>query len=106
MIRTVEHRDKETSEVQNYISSRRPKVREFAKSTRGHWSIESMHWVLDVVFGEDKSRIRNGSGTENFSALRKFVTSLLKRDTSNGSLVGKRKRAAWSTKFLEKLLFA
>lgn len=96
---------KETSDVRFYISSREPKVKEFAQSTRGHWSIESMHWILDVVFDEDASRIRNGDGTENFGFLRKFVLSLLKRDTSRGSLKGKRKRAAWSTKFLETLLF-
>jgi len=96
---------KVTSDVRYYISSREPKVNEFAKSTRGHWSIESMHWILDVVFNEDASRIRNGDGTENFGFLRKFVLSLLKRDTSRGSLKGKRKRAAWSTDFLEKLLF-
>jgi hypothetical protein len=64
-----------------------------------------MHWILDVVFNEDKRRLRNGDSTENFGFLRKFVVSLLKRDTSKGSLVGKRKKAAWSTEFLEKLLF-
>ena len=96
---------KETSEVRNYISSRAPKVKEFGKSVRGHWAIESMHWVLDVVFGEDSSRLRNGDSTQNFGFLRKFVVSLLKRDTSKGSLKGKRKKAAWSTDFLEKLLF-
>jgi predicted transposase YbfD/YdcC len=97
--------DTQTSEARYYISSRQPRVKEFAKSTRGHWSIESMHWILDVVFGEDSSRIRNGDGTENFGFLRKFVISLLKRDTSRGSLKGKRKRAGWNTNFLEKLLF-
>jgi len=97
--------EKQTSDVRYYISSRQPRVKEFAKSVRGHWLIESMHWVLDVVFDEDSSRIRNGSGTENFGFLRKFVISLLKRDTSRGGLKGKRKRAAWNTKFLEKLLF-
>jgi predicted transposase YbfD/YdcC len=95
----------ETSDVRYYIGSRDPKVREFAKSARGHWSIESMHWVLDVVFHEDSSRLRNGDSTQNFGFLRKFVISLLKRDTSKGSLKGKRKKAAWSTEFLEKLLF-
>ena len=95
----------ETSEVRYYINSIDPKVKLFAKSVRGHWSIESMHWILDVVFNEDKSRLRNGDSTENFGFLRKFVISLLKRDTSKGSLVGKRKKAAWSTEFLEKLLF-
>ncbi len=96
---------KETFDVRYYISSREAKVNEFARSARSHWSIESMHWILDVVFAEDASRIRNGDGTENFGFLRKFVLSLLKRDTSRGSLKGKRKRAAWSTRFLEKLLF-
>ena len=105
VITITECNGKETSDVRFYISSREPKVKEFAKSTRGHWSIESMHWILDVVFDEDASRIRNGDGTENFGFLRKFVLSLLKRDTSRGSLKGKRKRAAWSTDFLEKLLF-
>lgn len=97
--------ERQTSDVRHYISSRQPRVKEFAKSARGHWSIESMHWILDVVFGEDSSRIRNGDGSENFGLLRKFVISLLKRDTSQGSLKGKRKRAGWNTKFLEKLLF-
>ena len=96
---------KETSEVRYYISSRAPRVKEFGKSVRGHWAIESMHWILDVVFDEDSSRLRNGDSTENFGFLRKFVLSLLKRDTSRGSLKRKRKKAAWSTDFLEKLLF-
>lgn len=96
---------KESSEVRYYISSREPKVKEFATSVRGHWAIESMHWVLDVVFNEDSSRLRNGDSTPNFGFLRKFVISLLKRDTSKGSMKGKRKKAAWSTDFLEQLLF-
>lgn len=96
--------EKQSSDVRHYISSRQPRVKEFAKSSRGHWAIESMHWVLDVVFAEDSSRIRNGDGSENFGLLRKFVISLLKRDTSQGSLKGKRKRAGWNTKFLENLL--
>lgn len=103
---TLTERDgKQTSEVRYYVSSRLPKVKEFASSVRKHWSIESMHWVLDVIFGEDASRIRNGDGTENFGFLRKFAISLLKRDTSQGSLKGKRKRAGWNTDFLEILLF-
>jgi predicted transposase YbfD/YdcC len=98
--------DKHSSEVRYYILSRPPRVKEFAASTRSHWSIESMHWILDVVFGEDVSRFRNGSAAENYSFLRKFVISLLKQDTSPGSLKGKRKRAAWNTDFLETLLFS
>jgi predicted transposase YbfD/YdcC len=95
----------ETSDVRYFINSIDPKVKLFAGSVRSHWSIESMHWILDVVFKEDNSRLRNGETTQNFGFLRKFVISLLKRDTSKGSLVGKRKKAAWSTEFLETLLF-
>jgi predicted transposase YbfD/YdcC len=96
---------KTTTEVRYYISSRPPKVSEFSNSVRKHWGIESMHWVLDVVFGEDKSRIRIGNATENMSFTRRFVTSLLKQDTSRSSLKAKRKRAGWNTDFLETILF-
>ena len=97
--------DKETSETRYYISSRLPKVSEFRDSVRKHWGIESMHWVLDVVFGEDASRIRTGNAIENMSFTKKFVISLLKQDTSKTSLKGKRKRAGWNVDFLEKLMF-
>ncbi len=92
-------------EVRYYISSRPAKVSEFADSVRKHWGIESMHWILDVVFREDASRIRTGHATENMSFTRRFVTSLLKQDTSRSSLKAKRKRAGWNTDFLEKILF-
>ena len=105
VITSTSQNEKETSDVRYYILSREPRVKEFATATRGHWAIESMHWILDVVFHEDASRIRNGDGPENFGFLRKFVLSLLKRDTSRGSLRRKRKKAAWSTQFIEKLLF-
>ena len=106
VITMTETGDKHSSEVRYYILSRPPRVKEFAMSTRSHWSIESMHWVLDVVFDEDRSRFRNGAAAENYSFLRKFVISLLKQDTSPGSLKGKRKRAAWNTDFLESLMFS
>lgn len=96
---------KESSEVRYYISSREAKVGEFADSIRSHWSIEAMHWILDVVFHEDASRIRTGNATENMSFVRRFVTTLLKQDTTKVSLKQKRKKAGWNTAFLEKLLF-
>ncbi len=91
--------------MRQYINSIAPKVNLFADAVRGHGGIESLHWILDVVFNEDASRLRNGESTQNFGFLRKFVVSLLKRDTSKGSLKGKRKKAAWSTDLLETLLF-
>jgi len=106
VITMTETGDQHSSDVRYYIASRPPRVKEFATSVRSHWLIESMHWVLDMVFGEDASRLRNGAAAENYSFLRKFVISLLKQDTSPGSLKGKRKRAAWNTDFLERLLFS
>ena len=105
VIANVERDGKQSEEVRYFISSLPPKVKQFAEAVRGHWGIEnSLHWVLDVVFGEDASAIHIGHAPENFGFLRRFVVSLLKRDTSEGSLRRKRKRAAWSTSFLEKVL--
>ena len=104
--REVEHNGKHTSETSYYICSFDAKVGVFSESTRSHWGIENgLHWVMDVVFGEDRSRIRKGHAAENMSFLRRFATTLLKRDTSKSSLKQKRKEAAWDTSFLENLLF-
>jgi predicted transposase YbfD/YdcC len=105
VIATVERDGQRSEEVRYFISSLAPKVKQFAGAARGHWGIENgLHWVLDVVFGEDASAIHVGHAPENFGFLRRFVVSLLKQDTSEGSLRRKRKRAAWNTSFLEKIL--
>lgn len=106
VIREVERDGKATSETSYYICSIDAKVGVFRESSRRHWGIENgLHWVMDVVFGEDGSRIRTGHAAENMSFLRRFVTTLLKRDTSKSSLKQKRKEAAWDSEFLENLLF-
>ena len=97
-------RGKESYQVRYYLSSRKAKVGEFAASVRGHWSIESLHWILDVVFHEDASRVRMGNAQANLSYVRKYVTGLLKVDTLKRSLKQKRKSAGWNTDYLEKLL--
>lgn len=106
VVREVERDGKQTSETSYYICSIDAKVGIFSESARSHWGIENgLHWVMDVVFGEDRSRIHKGHAAENMSFIRRFVTTLLKRDTSKSSLKQKRKEAAWDTSFLEKLLF-
>jgi predicted transposase YbfD/YdcC len=98
---------KETSEVRYYISSLTPKAKRFAEAVRGHWGIEnSMHWVLDVTFQEDQSRIRKDYGPDNFALLRRVALTLIKRDTSRGSVRRKRKRAAWSNEALLNILLS
>ncbi len=97
VIRYTERDGKQTDEVRYYISSLEPRVKQFAESVRGHWSIENKaHWVLDVSFGEDQSRIRKDHGPENFALLRRLANSLIQQDASKGSVRRKRKRAAWS----------
>jgi predicted transposase YbfD/YdcC len=102
---TITERDgKQTYEVRHFISSLKPKVRQFANAVRGHWGIEnSLHWVLDVTFNEDQSRIRKDYGPDNFGLLRRFALTLIKQDNSPGSVRRKRKRAAWNNDALAKI---
>ena len=101
VISLTERDGKECSEVRYYISSLKPGVKRFSQAVRGHWGIEnSLHWVLDVTFNEDQSRIRKDHGPENFALLRRFAITLIKQDTSPGSIKKKRKRAAWNNQAL------
>ena len=102
---TITHRDgNETVEVRHYISSCAAKVRQFAASVRGHWGIEnSLHWILDVTFNEDHSRIRKDSGPQNFSLLRRFALSIIKQDKARQSVKRKRKTAAWDNDALARI---
>ncbi len=88
-----------------YISSLQASAAVILQATRRHWAIEnSCHWVLDVTFGEDYSRIRDGESSENMATLRAIALNLLKRDTGKSSLRQKRFRAAMDNDFLLQLL--
>jgi hypothetical protein len=68
-------------------------------------SIEnSLHWVLDVSFGEDRSRVRTDHGPENFALVRRMAVSMLQTEGSKGSIRGKRLMAGWDDDFLESIL--
>jgi predicted transposase YbfD/YdcC len=90
-----------------YISSLECDAEKFANAVRSHWGIEnSVHWVLDIAFREDESRIRNGSAPENFAALRHIALNLLKNNKSfKGSFKTKRLNAAMDTEYLEDVVF-
>lgn len=98
---------KTSVEKRFYISSLKSNAKLALNSIRDHWAIEnSLHWVLDVTFNEDASRIRKKNATENFSVLRKFTLNLIKLDSSKKmSLIGKREFAGWNDAFRELLLF-
>ncbi len=91
----------ETVEVRYYISSLEVDARQFARAVRGHWSIEnSCHWVLDMTFREDDSRLRERNSRENFAWLNRFALSLLKQHPGRQSLAMKRRSCGWSETFL------
>lgn len=104
--RATTRNGKLTEETSYYISSLPPAVKRIARYIRGHWGIENtLHWTLDVIFAEDRSRIRTGHGPEIASLFRKLALLVLQQDTtSRGSLRGKRLQAGWNEDFLERLL--
>ena len=90
-------------ETMFFITSHPPKVRRLSELIRGHWGIENrLHWVLDVTFSEDQSRIRRGSAPEISAAFRRMALNILQRDTSiKENIRGKRLRAGWDDKVLD-----
>jgi len=92
---------KEAIEVRDYLSSLGVDVKRFARAVRGHWSIENVcHWVLDMTFREDESRVRERRLRENFAWLNRFALSLLKQHPGRQSLAMKRRSCGWSDAFL------
>jgi predicted transposase YbfD/YdcC len=96
--RTRQVGDKTSVERAYYISTLELGAEELGKRIRSHWRIEnSLHWVLDVTYGEDKSRIRSRNGAANLNALRKLSASLLLRTPAHKSksVAQRRKLAGW-----------
>jgi predicted transposase YbfD/YdcC len=99
---------KTTVEVHYYLTSLAGSGQQFGEAVRTHWSVENgLHWVLDVAFQEDQSRLRRDHAAENFAVLRHLALSLLRQEStcSNGIKV-KRLKAAWDDEYLARVLFA
>ena len=99
-------RGKTSIEVQYYISSCDIDAQLLEKVVRGHWGIEtSLHWVLDVVFREDKLRYRERVGAQNLAAIRKLTLGALTKDTTlKCGKAGKRLVAATNPQYREAIL--
>ena len=75
------------------------------EAIRGHWGIENrLHWVLDVIFNEDQSRLRKGFGAKNMAVVRHFALNLVRADKDPKSIKLRRKIAGWKTDYLSQLL--
>jgi predicted transposase YbfD/YdcC len=101
--------DKEPSiETRVFITSIQPRVKKFAQGVRNHWGVEtSLHWVLDMSFREDESRLHKGHGQENMALIRRLSASLLHNETTCKAGVScKRKCAGWDDDYLLKVLAA
>jgi predicted transposase YbfD/YdcC len=96
---------KTSRERRYYLGSATLDAATFAQAVRDHWSIENrLHWVLDVVFKDDLSRLRRGHAPENMAVIRHMATNLLHRAKPTTSLKNRRKRAGWNTNYLESLI--
>jgi len=99
--------NKTTETVRYYISSLPTNAQRHSYVIRSHWSIEnSLHWVLDVTFNEDSSRVRQGHAADNLGLLRRLSINLLKHEPSPRSLKMKRYLAAMDNNFLLQVLAA
>jgi predicted transposase YbfD/YdcC len=104
VVNRTEFKDRCTYDERLYISSAPLDIERLADGCRGHWGVESMHWLLDVAFGDDLSRYRTGAGAKNMAVVRRFALGLVRADKSKGSVKTKRKSAGWDTVFLLTLL--
>jgi predicted transposase YbfD/YdcC len=105
-IRGIPGRGKVTAEIRYYLSSAKLPPEELAVAIRNHWRVENgLHWVLDVIFREDASRVRERNAARNLALLRKVALNLARADGSlKASLRGKRKSAGWDDAFMATLI--
>jgi predicted transposase YbfD/YdcC len=105
-IRGIPGRGKVTAEIRHYLSSARLPPERLAAAIRNHWRVENgLHWVLDVGFREDASRVRERNAARNLALLRKVALNFARADTTlKASLKGKRKYAGWDDGFMAALI--
>jgi predicted transposase YbfD/YdcC len=107
MVKTVRQIGEEATTTRRYfISSLVSNAKLMLYAVRSHWGIENgVHWILDVTFREDDSRIRRGNGAQNFAVLRHIALNLLKRENSTKlSIRARRNQAAWDDDYRLKVL--
>jgi predicted transposase YbfD/YdcC len=103
----TELKDRGRFDTRYYISSAPLPAEAAAAAVRGHWGIENrLHWVLDVTFKEDQSRLRTGHGAKNMAVVRHFAINLVRAASDKKSLKLRRKLAGWDVEYLASLLGA
>jgi len=101
----IELRDRCYREQRHYIASALLSAERFAEVVRNHWRIENaLHWVLDVIFKEDLSRLRKGHGARNMAVVRHFALNLVRNADDKKSIKRRRKCAAFDHQYLAQIL--
>jgi predicted transposase YbfD/YdcC len=97
----------QSTEIRYFIASLPSEAQQFAHAVRGDWAVEnSLHWVMDIAFREDESRIRKYHSPANFAVLRHIALNLIKQEKScKRSVKGKRLKAGWDNAYLERVVF-
>ena len=105
-IRSVNGTGKTEAEIRYFLTSCDDDPAVLAQAIRRHWSIENaLHWVLDVTFREDDSRVRHRTAARNLALLRKIALNLVAADrSSQTSLRGRRKKAAWNDDYMLRII--
>ena len=98
--------NKVTTTTRYFISTHPPQAVPLLAATRDHWRIEnSLHWVLDVAFREDESRLRKSHVARNMAVIRRLANSLLRRDTQTRmGIANKRLKAGRNSAYMERIL--
>jgi predicted transposase YbfD/YdcC len=104
--RTTEDAGETRRETSVYLSSLPLDIERIAAAIRGHWGVEAMHWMLDVLFKDDLSRYRQGHGAKNMAVVRRFALDLVRAAKLKGSARIKRLVASWSPQALLQILAA
>lgn len=99
-----ERENKNTREERFYLLSYTD-VAKFSKASRGHWGIENkLHWVLDVTYSEDASRIRKDNAPRNYSLIRKFALNIIRKTKQTLSIPKFHMKMTLNTVFAENIL--
>ena len=84
--REIERDGKKTKEISCYLSSKNTTAEKLLSYTRNHWQVESFHWLLDMNYDEDESRVINKNSQECLNIIRKYSISILKRYIENNDV--------------------